>query len=823
MPASPALAPRGRVRRLAAGVCTSALAAITVAPAAVAADRELTVGSAGAASGRAVPRYLGALRPGHADAVRRHGGGRVRHDARARRRGGDALARDGGGRRGHAGRRPLRLPQRRVRGGRAARRRLGFNRARGERGRPGRERQLPRGRASPSPPAVRASAAARRWHRAAPTSPTSTRRAAARTPSSATRRGAASQPAVALTTRRWSRRYRVFADPAVYSSRIATAVSFDRGERWQRLGTSRPGRTPRSRSRPRRAAGHRRGGRDRRCGGGRGRPSAMCCATGRGRRRRRSPRPARRDRRAPRDRRARRRALACWVRTTDLGAFARQAVQCRRSEDRGTTWDEPQSLTPAAVPGVPFGPYVGGVAVAARRGVFSVAWVDTLAGTLDGSGLDSAWVVTRHRSAGARRAVPAAARALRRRQLPQRRPALARRGSRRALSRVCRRGRRPGGRPRALHRHALGRADRRRWRPERRRPVPAERRRRRRDEVHVLFLDRRLDPSGTFADEWLASSYDGGDTWSAAAALARLLGPGDRRAALAHRRPPRRPPGAGRRPLRRDRAGRGHASRQRAARDLDFDKGRRVADGSAAVRVDVGPVVRRSVRGVSTKERIQELADQITALRDSYYRGSPSVADAEYDAIEDELRALIDEQPGARARSEPAGAGRRAVGAARADPALAADALAREGDQARAGRGVLRPLPRPAGGRDAQARRALAGAGLRGRAARAGDHARGRDDRRRRDHARARAGGRRAGAGRRRRPRRGARRGGDAALDVRGLQRGAPGQAADQPAQRRRGHGAGEGPGRGRRAPPALLRVRPRRLRGRARRTSRRA
>jgi DNA ligase (NAD+) len=51
------------------------------------------------------------------------------------------------------------------------------------------------------------------------------------------------------------------------------------------------------------------------------------------------------------------------------------------------------------------------------------------------------------------------------------------------------------------------------------------------------------------------------------------------------------------------------------------------------------------VRGVSTKERIQELADQITALRDSYYRGSPSVADAEYDAIEDELRGLIAAHP----------------------------------------------------------------------------------------------------------------------------------------------------------------------------------
>ncbi|MET0233033.1 MAG: NAD-dependent DNA ligase LigA [Kibdelosporangium sp.] len=44
-------------------------------------------------------------------------------------------------------------------------------------------------------------------------------------------------------------------------------------------------------------------------------------------------------------------------------------------------------------------------------------------------------------------------------------------------------------------------------------------------------------------------------------------------------------------------------------------------------------------------ERIQELADQVMVLRDAYYRGSPSVADAEYDAIEDELRGLIEAHP----------------------------------------------------------------------------------------------------------------------------------------------------------------------------------
>ncbi|WP_121391259.1 NAD-dependent DNA ligase LigA [Actinokineospora cianjurensis] len=43
--------------------------------------------------------------------------------------------------------------------------------------------------------------------------------------------------------------------------------------------------------------------------------------------------------------------------------------------------------------------------------------------------------------------------------------------------------------------------------------------------------------------------------------------------------------------------------------------------------------------------RIRELADQVVVLRDAYYRGSPLVADAEYDGIEDELRGLIEANP----------------------------------------------------------------------------------------------------------------------------------------------------------------------------------
>ncbi len=52
-----------------------------------------------------------------------------------------------------------------------------------------------------------------------------------------------------------------------------------------------------------------------------------------------------------------------------------------------------------------------------------------------------------------------------------------------------------------------------------------------------------------------------------------------------------------------------------------------------------------NVLPVNAQERIQELADRVVALRDAYYRGSPSVADAEYDAIEDELRSLIEANP----------------------------------------------------------------------------------------------------------------------------------------------------------------------------------
>ncbi|MGX1804370.1 NAD-dependent DNA ligase LigA [Nocardia sp. NPDC055321] len=44
-------------------------------------------------------------------------------------------------------------------------------------------------------------------------------------------------------------------------------------------------------------------------------------------------------------------------------------------------------------------------------------------------------------------------------------------------------------------------------------------------------------------------------------------------------------------------------------------------------------------------ENIRELAHRIVELREAYYQGAPLVADAEYDAVEDELRALIEANP----------------------------------------------------------------------------------------------------------------------------------------------------------------------------------
>ena len=48
---------------------------------------------------------------------------------------------------------------------------------------------------------------------------------------------------------------------------------------------------------------------------------------------------------------------------------------------------------------------------------------------------------------------------------------------------------------------------------------------------------------------------------------------------------------------------------------------------------------------MSIRERIDDLAARLVTLRDAYYSGDPLVADADYDALEDELRGLLAEHP----------------------------------------------------------------------------------------------------------------------------------------------------------------------------------
>src|ERR671914_2931410 len=48
---------------------------------------------------------------------------------------------------------------------------------------------------------------------------------------------------------------------------------------------------------------------------------------------------------------------------------------------------------------------------------------------------------------------------------------------------------------------------------------------------------------------------------------------------------------------------------------------------------------------MEVRERIEELAGRVTELREAYYTGEPLVADADYDALEDELRDLIAAYP----------------------------------------------------------------------------------------------------------------------------------------------------------------------------------
>ena len=320
------------------------------------------------------------------------------------------------------------------------------------------------------------------------------------------RDGAASQPAVAISPRDRDllvAAYRVFEDET-YVSQIATAVSFDRGRHWETLGAV----SGASAANP--AVGFDADGDALLISNEL--PGSVVL--------RRWTRPERRDLR--RDRtweastvlsegatderpvlaRARDAVLACWVRTTDLGAYGRQAVRCRHSPDGGLTWGMESQPSPATVVNVPYGPYVGGVAVEGRRGGFDVAWVDTS----DPSGLDTAWVA---RATDGNWAAPV--RAARFRSLPERFPGESFRNVT-LLSLAAARGR-----LQLVYASQDGvqvvRSDA--WeqpvtiaagafQPS----IAAAR-----DDVYVSFLDRRL--AAPFLDEWLATSDDRGRTWDA--------------------------------------------------------------------------------------------------------------------------------------------------------------------------------------------------------------------------------------------------------------------------------------------------------------------
>jgi hypothetical protein len=361
------------------------------------------------------------------------------------------------------------------------------------------------------------------------------------------RAGAASQPVVAHSPRDHNvlvAAYRVFGDAGAYASRIATSVSFDRGRHWIPLGAvsadvaanpavaidgrgdaylvtnDQPdngawGLTVRRWSRPslldvlRRATWQA--------------PSVLD-----------APPAGSADERpvlaAERAGDSTGNLLACWIRDAELGAFGRQAVVCRRSV--AGAWGEPVQVSPRATPGLPFGPYVTGVAVAADRstaGVFSVAWVDTLTGSRDGSGLDPLWVS--RTTDGASWSAPV--RAARIHPLPhtfahdtfRNVPLIALAGDpsgRLYLAYASEQSRPNGSGLQADVRVVRSEDAGAHWGDpvtvnqdvgdaDQFQPSLAVTRG---GDVLVSFLDRRLDPSNTFADEWLARSGDGGATWS---------------------------------------------------------------------------------------------------------------------------------------------------------------------------------------------------------------------------------------------------------------------------------------------------------------------
>jgi NAD-dependent DNA ligase len=168
------------------------------------------------------------------------------------------------------------------------------------------------------------------------------------------------------------------------------------------------------------------------------------------------------------------------------------------------------------------------------------------------------------------------------------------------------------------------------------------------------------------------------------------------------------------------------------------------------------------------RQRIEALAAHVVELREAYYDGETLVADAEYDALEDELRSLIAEHPGLAPDPNPL----ERVGAPgvlhapvrHSRPMLSLEkASTPEQVEAFFDRFPGQPVVVMAK-LDGVSLALVYQDGLC-----PADHPRRWDDRRGRDRARPRAGRRHPESDRCARPRRGARRAGDVALDVRGV------------------------------------------------------
>jgi hypothetical protein len=388
MPASPAQALRGRTRRLVAGCCASAAAALALTPAALAADREITVAAASpqAWEGRAAltasllePATLVPCAGTAADVcdttlLHVHGEGTLSVALAAR----DADTPDVDLYVYRSD--PLGVPGPLVgvAAGPGANERVEVAFAGGD--------YLVRGVSFAMGKSGFAGSATLTARAPAPDvdHPRGRQEALVSDP----RDGAASQPAVAAQGDRIYAAYRVFGDPQTYVSRLATAVSNDGGRRWHSLGVV----SPAPAANPalvvtdagdvlltanEQVADGRWSVAVRRRGHRSWDPATVLSLPPAGTIDERPVLAAHGDD-----------VMACWNRTTEAGAFTSQAVLCRRSPDGGSTWQAVSRLSPASLPGVPYGPYVSGVAVTHHAGAFTVAWVDTR----DPAGEDSAWV-----------------------------------------------------------------------------------------------------------------------------------------------------------------------------------------------------------------------------------------------------------------------------------------------------------------------------------------------------------------------------------------------------------------------------------------------